>query len=159
LEHVNGEEAKYTAIAGEVRPGRARCKTVKFLFPAKYDWARWEELYPLASEAFAKAPGRGEVMAEAPREASHSFLHVLTGQMRAGLGAHAASFVYANREMVLESRVELDKGLLRLDGKTRLGKKTLSQFRLWFREGAAVPERVDVQVKAFLRLTLAGEAG
>ena len=157
VEASAGAEAKYTAIAGEVQAGRAHCKTVKFLFPAKYDWARWEELYPLASEAFARASERGEVMAAAPREAAHSFLHVLTGQMAGGVGVHSGSFVYGNREMVLRSKVERDQGRLRLDGKTLLEKRTLSQFRLWYREGSALPERVDVQVKAFLRLTLAGE--
>ena len=157
LEASAGEDAKYTAIAGEVQAGRAHSRTVKFLFPAKYDWARWEELYPLASEAFARASDRGETMAAAPQAASHSFLHVLTGQMAGGVGAHENAFVYGNREMVLRSKVERERGRLRLDGKTLLGKKTLSQFRLWYQEGSPLPERVDVQVKAFLRLTLAGE--
>lgn len=96
-------------------------------------------------------------MAAAPQAASHSFLHVLTGQMAGGVGAHENAFVYGNREMLLRSKVERERGRLRLDGKTLLGKKTLSQFRLWYQEGSPLPERVDVQVKAFLRLTLAGE--
>lgn len=149
-----GVEARYTAIAGEVRAGRAECKTVKFLFPAKYDFTQWDELYPLASAAFAKSAGQEQLMPEAPREASHSFLHTLTSQMQAGVGTHHRSFVYGNREMVLHSRVVEDGGELQMDGKTLLGKKTLSQFRLWYRAGASLPERVEVQVKSFLRLTL-----
>lgn len=159
LESAGESEAKYTAIAGEVRPGKAECKTVKFLFPAKYHWGRWDELFPLARQAFATEANRGEVLAETPREASHSFLHTLTNQMAAGPGVHSRAFVYGNREMVLQSKVQWDGALLRLDGKTLLGRKSLGHFRLWYHQGEAVPVRMDIPVKGFLRLTFEKSAG
>ena len=154
LAEEGGEEAKYTAIAGEVRPGRAECRTARFTFPARYDWGMWNELYPLASAAFSREAGRSEVQAAAPRAAAHSFLHTLSAHMEAGIGKHTHSFVYGTKEMELRSTVRRDGALLRLDGKTLSGDKTLSQFRLWYREGWPLPVRVDLAVKAFLRLTL-----
>lgn len=74
--------------------------------------------------------------------------------MQAGVGTHERAFVYGNREMLLRSKVERDGALLRMDGRTIAGKKTLSAFRLWYRDGAVLPDRVEVQVKSFLRLTL-----
>lgn len=153
LESPAGDDAKYTAISGAVRPGRAECRTVKFLFPAKYDWGRWDELYPLASKAFAQASSHGQAMMETPREASHSFLHTLTSHMEAGPGVHARAFVYGNKEMFLQSKIQQDGNLLRLEGKTFLANKTLSHFRLWYHAGESVPVRMDVQVKSYLRLT------
>jgi hypothetical protein len=149
-----GEEANYTAIAGEVRPGRAECRTVRFRFPARYDFGLWDELYPLASAAFSREAERSQVQAAAPRAAAHSFLHTLSAQMEAGIGRHSHSFVYGTKEMELRSTVRREGELLRLDGKTLAGNKTLSQFRLWYRKGWPLPVRVDLAVKAFLRLTL-----
>jgi hypothetical protein len=154
LASEGGEEAKYTAIAGEVRPGRAECRTARFTFPARYDWGLWDELYPMASEAFSRQAGRSAVQAAEPRAAAHSFLHTLIAHAEAGIGRHSHAFVYGTSEMELRSTVRRDGALLRLDGKVASGNRTLSQFRLWYREGWPLPVRVDLAVKAFLRLTL-----
>jgi hypothetical protein len=156
LEKTDGAEAKYTAIAGEVGPGRAECRKVNFVFPAKYSWSRWEELFPLANEAFAKEAHSRPTQAGKNNEASHSFLSTLVRHMEAGEGTHSHAFVYANREMRLQSKIGPGDGMLRMDGRTMDGGKTLTRFRLWYRKGTPLPVRVDVQVRSFLRLTLRG---
>ena len=154
LEAAGAKDSEYTAIAGEVRRGRAECRTARFQFPAHYGWGNWRELYPLANRAFADATAGSQASRETPRQASHSFLHTLTGLMLEGEGRRTRAFVYGNREMTLTASTARDGDRLRLDGRTQLKSKTLSAFRLWYRPGSPLPERVELQVKPFLRLTL-----
>lgn len=160
LEEPGAPEAQYTAISGEIGSGSARSRVCRFLFPAHLSWADWDRLLPAACAAFdASAAEIPEKARPCPPRVGDSFLAALHRVLEAGPGRTEVPFVYGARDLTLRAAVSPDakKGLLRLDGKTLAGAKTLSSFRLWYDSASLMPRQIELQPRSFLRLTLHAE--
>lgn len=161
LEEPGAPEAQYTAISGEISGGAARSRVCRFLFPAHMSWADWDRLLPAAGAAFEKSAAEMPEKARAcPPRVGDSFLAALHRVLEAGVGRAEVPFVYGARDLLLRSTTAPDgkSGLLRLEGKTLAGAKTLSSFRLWYDRESLIPRRIELQPRSFLRLTLHAEA-
>ena len=157
LEEPGAAETGYVAISGQAGGGFARSRVCRFLFPARLGWADWDRLLPAVCAAFAaSAEAVPETSRPCPSRAGESFLSALYRVIEAGPGQMEVPFVYGARDLVLRAVTasEPEAGLLRLEGKTLAGAKTLSSFRLWFQPSGAIPQRIELQPRSFLRLTL-----
>lgn len=161
LEEPGGAETGYIAISGEISGGAARSRVCRFLFPARLGWADWDRLLPAAGAAFDESAAETPESARAcPERVGDSFLAALHRVLETGPGRSEVPFVYGARDLVLRAVVAADakRGLLRLDGKTLAGARTLSNFRLWYDSASRIPRRIELQPRSFLRLTLHAEA-
>jgi hypothetical protein len=161
LEEPGAPEAQYTAISGEISGGASRSRVCRFLFPARLSWADWDRLLPAACAAFDESAAETPESARAcPERVGDSFLAALYRVLETGPGRAEVPFVYGARDLVLRAVVAADakRGLLRLDGKTLAGARTLSNFRLWYDSASRIPRRIELQPRSFLRLTLHTEA-
>jgi hypothetical protein len=168
------EEALFSAVRGETRPGAYSARFTRFLSRDAVNWRLWQKVAGAAEKSFDGESLSHRDERGAPGDAGTvlpTLLYSLLRVRESGLRPLRTTFIYGSVQRTLETSAEPDaktgeklrqrgivanaKSVVHMTGTIRnpkLGTKT--RFSVWWdRDSAsALPVRIELEPKSFLRL-------
>ncbi|HYI98022.1 MAG TPA: hypothetical protein VEX68_31075 [Bryobacteraceae bacterium] len=145
---------RYTAIDGVNLTGRGRSASHRWIFPADFNWSRFDALVTTAVERTRSAESQWRQLDSEAGTTPATFLYVVLRALQSDGRSSESKYMFGPERFHLKTeKIPESSGVTRLKGEifnemTR--KKT--HFNVWFKANTILPTRIEFQPKSYLRL-------
>ena len=147
---ATGPVAPYIAVDAHAVAGSTRSVLAKLFVPSSFTWEQFKPLSTWIRDRFQSTVSETRDAEALPR----TFLYAIRGVMRDPASRVDTGYFYNGNQYAMHVEKNLDaRGSIRYKGEVRnLATGKTTPFKFWVEHGAALPRRIEMQVRSYLKI-------